>query len=332
MPRTIQDILTQDAARLTAALALDSSGARSEVQCLLQHVLSVPRAWLLAHPEYRLNEPEQTRYDKLLFCRLRGEPIAYLLGEREFFGLNFKVTPATLIPRPETELLVELALQRCGRVAAPPPGTHRPPPCGGIPEKLPSPPTPAPRFALPLGEGGREAGRECDFRVLDLGAGSGAIALSIAHSRPDVEVLACDNSAAALEVARENAQRLGITNVAFMHSDWYGALDVQRFNLIVSNPPYVAATDPHLAQGDLRFEPPSALISGDDGLRDTRHIVAHARTHLEPSGWLLLEHGHDQAAQVHQLLQQAGLVEVFSARDLAGIARVSGGSSRLAAR
>ncbi len=311
MPRTIQDILTQDAARLTAALALDSRDARSEVQCLLQHVLSVPRAWLLAHPEYRLNDTEQTRYDELLFCRLRGEPIAYLLGEREFFGLNFKVTPATLIPRPETELLVELALQR-------------------IPEKLPSPTTSAPRFALPPGEGGRETGRECDFRILDLGAGSGAIALSIAHSRPDVEVLACDNSAAALEVARENAQRLGIANVAFMQSDWFGALDVQRFNLIVSNPPYVAATDPHLAQGDLRFEPPSALVSGDDGLHDIRHIVAHARTHLEPGGWLLLEHGYDQAAQVRQLLHQAGLAEVFSARDLAGIERVSGGSSRLA--
>ena len=301
MLRTIQDMLTQDAASLTAALALDSRDARSEVQCLLQHVLSVPRAWLLAHPEYRLNEPEQTRYDELLLCRLRGKPIAYLLGEREFFGLNFKVTPATLIPRPETELLVELALQR-------------------IPEKRPSPqPSPA-------------CGRGSKFRVLDLGTGSGAIALSIAHSRPDVEVLACDNSAAALNVARENAQRLGIANVAFMQSDWYGALAVQRFNLIVSNPPYVAATDPHLAQGDLRFEPSSALASGDDGLRDIRHIVAHARTHLEPSGWLLLEHGHDQAAQVRQLLQQAGLVEVFSARDLAGIARVSGGSSRLAAR
>ncbi len=308
MLRTIQDILTQDAARLTATLALDSSDARSEVQCLLQHVLSVPRAWLLAHPEYRLKDTEQTRYDELLFCRLRGEPIAYLLGEREFFGLNFKVTPATLIPRPETELLVELALQR-------------------IPEKLPSPGLTA---TLPPGE--RGWGRGCDFRMLDLGTGSGVIALAIAHSRPDIEVLACDNSATALEVARENAQRLGIANVAFMQSDWYGALDVQRFNLIVSNPPYVAATDPHLAQGDLRFEPSSALASGDDGLRDTRHIVAHAQTHLEPGGWLLLEHGYDQAAQMRQLLHQAGLVEVFSARDLAGIERVSGGSSRLVAR
>ncbi len=300
-------MLTQDAARLTAALALDSSDARSEVQHLLQHVLSVPRAWLLAHQEYRLKDTEQTHYDELSFCRVRGEPIAYLLGEREFFGLNFKVTPATLIPRPETELLVELALQR-------------------IPAKLPSP-----GLTATLSPGARGWGGGCDFRLLDLGTGSGAIALSIAHSRPDVEVLACDNSAAALEVARENAQRLGIANVAFMHSDWYAALDGQRFNLIVSNPPYVAATDPHLAQGDLRFEPTSALASGDDGLRDTRHIVAHAQSHLEPGGWLLLEHGYDQAAQVRQLLHEAGFSEIFSARDLAGIERASGGSSRLAA-
>ncbi len=314
VPRTIQDILTQDAARLTAALALDSRDARSEVQCLLQHVLSVPRAWLLTHPEYRLNDTEQTGYDELLLCRLRGEPIAYLLGEREFFGLNFKVTPATLIPRPETELLVELALQR-------------------IPEKLPSPQpsdettshsTRLANYASQVA-GYPACGRGSKFRVLDLGTGSGAIALSIAHNRPDIEVLACDNSAAALEVARENAQWLGIANVTFMHSDWYGALDVQRFNLIVSNPPYIAAADPHLAQGDLRFEPSSALASGDDGLRDIRHIAAHARTHLEPGGWLLLEHGYDQAAQVRQLLHQAGLLEVFSACDLAGIERVSGG-------
>ncbi len=299
MQRTLQDILLQDATRLTEASKIALGSARIEVQCLLQQALNVSRAYLLAHPERCLNEPEQTHYNELLQRRLRGEPIAYLLGEREFYGLMFKVTPATLIPRPETELLVELALQR-------------------IPEKPPSPPP-----ACGIGS---------KFRVLDLGTGSGAIALAIAHSRPDIEVLACDNSAAAIEVARENAQRLGIANVAFMQSDWYDALDVQRFNLIVSNPPYISVTDPHLAQGDLRFEPSSALISSDDGLRDTRHIVAHAQTHLEPGGWLLLEHGYDQATQVRQLLHQAGLVEVFSARDLAGIERVSGGSSRLAVR
>ena len=316
LQRTIQNILQQDSPRLAEALGADTGRptlltatafanssqfaqtARIEVQCLLQLVLNVARAYLLAHPDRCLNEPEQARYDELLRRRLRGEPIAYLLGEREFFGLNFKVTPATLIPRPETELLVELALQR-------------------ISQPLPASPY---------------QGRSTHVcRVLDLGTGCGAIALAIAHSRPDVEVLACDNSAAALDVARENAQRRGIANVAFMQSDWYGALDAQRFNLIVSNPPYVAATDPHLAQGDLRFEPSSALASGDDGLHDIRHIVAHAQAHLEPGGWLLFEHGYDQSAQVCRLLSHAGFDEIFSARDLAGIERVSGGLRQIAA-
>jgi release factor glutamine methyltransferase len=281
MPRTIQNTLLQDAARLTEALALDASGARIEVQSLLQQVLNVSRAYLLAHPERCLNDSEQARYEELLFRRLRGEPIAYILGEREFFGLMFKVTPATLIPRPETELLVELALQR-------------------IPQHRPS-------------------------RLLDLGTGSGAIALSIAHARPDVEVVAVDASSEALAVARENAQRLGLSNAVFVQSDWYAALDAQRFDLIVSNPPYVAAGDPHLQHGDLRFEPSSALASGDDGLDDIRRIVTHTKAYLSPEGWLLLEHGYDQAKQVRELMQQAGFNEIFSACDLAGIERVSGG-------
>ena len=281
LPRTIQNTLTQDTARLTETLALDASGARIEVQTLLQNVLNASRAYLLAHPERCLNDSEQTRYEELLQRRLHGEPIAYLLGEREFFGLMFKVTLATLIPRPETELLVELALQR-------------------IPQNEPC-------------------------RVLDLGTGSGAIALSIAHARPDVEVVAVDASTKALAVARENAQRLGISNTTFVQSDWYTALDEQCFDLIVSNPPYVAAGDPHLQRGDLRFEPASALASGKDGLRDIRHIVTHARVHLCPEGWLLFEHGYDQAAQVRELMQQAGFNAVFSAQDLAGIERVSGG-------
>jgi len=161
--------------------------------------------------------------------------------------------------------------------------------------------------------------------VLDLGTGSGAIALAIAHARPATEVLACDASLAALEVAKENAQRLGIANVAFMQSNWFEAFNTQRFDLIVSNPPYIAADDPHLQQGDVRFEPPSALASGGDGLRDTRHIVTNAQAHLQPGGWLLLEHGHTQAAQVCELLRQAGFDEIFSAQDIAGIERVSGG-------
>ena len=286
------------------ALALAPDSARIEVQCLLQRVLNVTRAYLPTHPERRLNTPEQTCYDELLQRRLRGEPIAYLLGEREFFGLLFKVTPDTLIPRPETELLVELALQRMLS------------PLLRQAQDRPSPPH--------GGEGGRQAGRG-RFRVLDLGTGSGAIALTIAHERPEAEVVACDTSTAALDVARENAQRLGIANVDFVLSDWFQALTGKRFDMIVANPPYVAADDPHLAQGDVRFEPASALASGNDGLQDIRQIISQAKNHLEAGGWLLLEHGYNQAAQVRELLQQAGLAEVFSARDLAGIARVSGG-------
>ena len=289
LSRTIQNACTQDTARLTAALELDSTGARIEVQSLLQHVLKVSRAYLLAYPERCLNDSELTRYMELLQRRMQGEPIAYILGEREFFGLMFMVTPATLIPRPETELLVELALQH-------------------IPQKHSSHST-----------GARE------FRVLDLGTGCGAIAWSIAHARSDVEVVAVDASEEALAVARENIQLLGIGNATLMQSNWYASLDTQRFALIVSNPPYIAACDPHLQQGDLRFEPSSALASGEDGLNDMRNIVAEAPAHLLTGGWILLEHGFDQASQVRELLRQTGFIDVFSARDLAGIERVSGG-------
>jgi release factor glutamine methyltransferase len=186
----------------------------------------------------------------------------------------------------------------------------------------------APLAALsPLaGEGGRQAGRGKTFRVLDLGTGSGAIALSIAHARPDAEVVATDVSMAALEVAQYNAQRLNLGNVKLLHSNWFGAIHGERFDIIVSNPPYIAAGDAHLSQGDIRFEPRAALASGADGLDDIRSICAEAKTHLNTNGWLLLEHGYDQAAQVRALLQHTGFDSVFSARDLAGIERVSGGS------
>jgi release factor glutamine methyltransferase len=203
------------------------------------------------------------------------------LGQREFFGLNFKVTPATLIPRPETELLVELALQR-----------------------------------IPHNQG-------CS--LLDLGTGSGAIALSIAHARPDVEVMAVDASAVALEVARENADQLGVRNANFVQSNWFSALDGKRYDLIVSNPPYVASDDIHLTQGDVRFEPLTALASGTDGLDDIRRIILEAPKHLNANGWLLLEHGYDQAESVRALLEKNGFGEIFSEKDIAGIERVSGG-------
>lgn len=251
------------------------------MQCLLQQVLQVQRVYLLAHPERILKDVEFSFYSELLQRRLQGEPIAYILGEREFFGLNLKVTPATLIPRPDTELLVELAVQR-------------------IP-------------------------RDQNSSVLDLGTGSGAIALAIAHSCPQAEVLACDASAAALAVAEENARALKLDNVRFLQSNWYAALSEQKFSLIVSNPPYIANNDPHLAQGDVRFEPAPALSSGADGLDDIRHIIANTHAHLLPGGWVLLEHGYDQAARLRDLLQDAGFDDVFSACDLSGIERVSGG-------
>lgn len=277
----ILEFLQRDIPRISETLELDTSTARIEVQSLLQHVLQVPRAFLLAHPEQILDTKQQTTYDALLLRRLQGEPVAYLLGEREFFGHNFKVTPATLIPRPDTELLVELALQR-----------------------------------LPQG-------KVC--RVLDLGTGSGAIALSIAHSRKDAVVTAVDASEAALEVACENAQRLSVANISFLRSDWFSALDGQYFDLIVSNPPYVADGDAHLTQGDVRFEPLSALASGADGLDDIRSIASQAATYLEQGTWLLLEHGYDQAAQVRDIFRQNGYVKIFSAIDIAGLDRVSGG-------
>lgn len=286
MPRTIQTVLSQDQSALENSLHLDSSSARIEVQCLLQRVLNVSRAYLISHPEHILGTADETSFQALLHRRLSGEPIAYILGEREFFGLNLRVTPATLIPRPDTELLVELALQH-----------------------IPSSP---------------QLGKE-DFRVLDMGTGSGAVALAIAHHRPKAEVWACDASTAALSVARENAQHLGITNVQFVESDWFFALREQRFDIIVANPPYIAADDHHLSQGDVRFEPLSALASGVDGLNDIRRIIMQADAHLNNNGWLLLEHGYDQAAPVRKLLQQSAFAEIFSAKDLSGIERCSGG-------
>jgi release factor glutamine methyltransferase len=281
MQRAIRDILQEDAARLDTTLDLGTTTARIEAQCLLQHVLDVPRSYLLAHSEQVLNASQQAAYDSLLQRRLLGEPVAHVLGEREFFGLMFKVTPDTLIPRPETELLVELALQR-------------------IPARG-------------------------HFRVLDLGTGSGAIALSIAQSRPDAEVVAVDASEAALQVARGNARHLGIANVNILYSNWFSALAGQRYDLIVSNPPYVAAGDVHLSQGDVRFEPISALASGADGLDDIRRIIAGAGEFLAHGAWLLLEHGYDQADKVQTLFDQCGFAEVFSAKDMSGIERVSGG-------
>lgn len=281
MAATLDTTLRHGTDELAAKLNLDQRESRLEAQILLCHVIQQPRAYLVAHDRDPILPEQAAVFDTLLQRRLGGEPIAYILGEREFYSLNFKVTPAVLIPRPETELLVELALER-----------------------------------LPAGR---------SVRVLDLGTGSGAVAVALALHRPQAEVVAVDQSAAPLEVARENAQRLGAGNLRLIQSDWYSALGDEKFDLIVSNPPYIAAADPHLAQGDVRFEPPAALASGADGLDDIRAIIRDAASHLKPGGWLLFEHGYDQAAACRELLVQAGFEQVASAADLAGIERVSYG-------
>ncbi|OWY27954.1 peptide chain release factor N(5)-glutamine methyltransferase [Herbaspirillum robiniae] len=250
-----------------------------ENRILLCHALRITRVQLITQSERRLELAEADALQALFERRLRGEPIAYIVGAREFFGLDFRVTPDVLIPRPDTELLVELSIER-------------------------------------LPQGGR---------LLDMGTGSGAIAVAIAHSRPDAAVAALDASAAALEVARGNALA-NRAPVDFMLSDWYQALDgATPFDVIASNPPYIVEGDVHLSQGDLRFEPVDALTDHADGLSDLRIIVAGARAHLKPGGWLLMEHGYDQAAAVRGLLSAAGFTEVQSWRDLADIERVSGG-------
>ena len=263
------------------AAATQQLGERLDAELLLLHVVQKSRSWLLTHADDVLDPDARTAYASLIERRANGEPVAYITGQRGFWSLDLEVTPATLIPRPETELLVELALQRLPDDVA----------CG----------------------------------VADLGTGSGAIALAIANERPYAQVIATDASADALAVARRNAQHHAIGNVAFVQGDWLAPLAGQQFDLIVSNPPYIEAEDPHLAQGDLRFEPASALASGPDGLDDIRRIVHDAHAHLRAGGWLLFEHGWNQGDASRALLREAGYAEVFTACDLEQRDRVSGG-------
>ena len=252
-----------------------------DAQWLLAHALGRERAWLYAHGDSVLDPATCDRFGALVDRRAHGEPVAYLTARRGFWTFELQVTPDTLIPRPETESLVERALA-----------------------------------LLP---------RDRALRIADLGTGTGAIALALALERPRADVLATDASQAALAVARRNAAALGASNVRFAHGNWHDALGDAHFDLIASNPPYIAAGDAHLAAGDLRFEPPSALASGDDGLDAIREIAAGAPSHLEADGWLLLEHGLDQGESVRVLLQQAGFADVQTNRDLEGRERVSSG-------
>lgn len=248
---------------------------------LLSHVLGCDAAHLIAHSDDPLTAEQHAAYCKLVERRAAGEPVAYLTGEREFFGHRFSVSPAVLIPRPETEGLVERALEHVA------------------PDRV--------------------------VDVLDLGTGSGCIAISIALARPRARVRAVDCSPEALALARKNAARLGASNVRLSSSDWFSALAGETFDTIVANPPYVATGDPHLAEGDLRFEPGCALSAGVHGLDALRHIVAEAPAHLAADGWMLVEHGFDQAVAVRGLMQAAGFTAISSAKDLAGIERVTAG-------
>jgi len=246
-----------EAITVRRALA-QSSLAPIDAQALLAHVLQRDRAWLLAHPTEALGNAAASEFFALAARRRNGEPIAYLTGHREFWSLQLEVDTAVLIPRPETETLVECALR-----------------------------------LLP---------NDRDLRVLDLGTGSGAIAIALAHERPRARIMGTDVSNAALAVARRNAERLGVRNVEWAIVDWFEGLDASdRFDAIVSNPPYVAANDPHLREGDVRHEPSSALVSGTDGLAALRRIVSGAAAHLVEGGAIAVEHGYDQAALVRAL-------------------------------
>ena len=277
------DGATQAPGSVDIAGALGWARARIELmdaRVLLRVVLQCPAARLVAWPEQRLDSEDWSAYRALVERRMAGEPVAYLTGEREFFGREFMITPAVLIPRPDTELLVELALAHFS---------------------------------------GRKG-----VRVLDMGTGSGALAVTLALELDDADVIALDRSREALWVAMANAARLG-ASVSFVQSDWFAALGEERFHLIVANPPYIAAGDPHLEQGDVRFEPPGALTSGPAGLDDLAEIVMQAPARLEPDGWLFLEHGYDQAVAVRGLLADGGFAAIASWKDIAGIERVSGG-------
>ena len=261
---------------------------RAEARRLLASLTGQPLTWFMAHGDDPADPDTAARFQALAERRRAGEPLAYLLGQQEFYGRPFAVSPSVLIPRADTETLVETALEQLARL-------HRQ------------------RCAVPLS-------------LLELGTGSGIIAITLALETPDTDVHAVERSPEALAVAQQNAKTLGASCIHWHPGSWWQALaSPRRFDLVVSNPPYIAAHDHHLQQGDLRFEPPQALAAGPDGLDDLRIIIGGAPAHLNPGGWLLLEHGYDQEAPVQTLLRDAGFADVFTRRDLAGLPRVSGG-------
>lgn len=271
----IAHTLQQTTERLQAV----SGSARLDAELLLCHVLGRPRGYLYTWPEAELGEVDRQAFEGLVERRLGGEPIAHIIGRREFWSLELDVSADTLIPRPETELLVEAALER-------------------IPERA-------------------------QWSVADLGTGSGAIALAIASERPNCRITAVERSEGALAVALRNIRRLGPGNIELLQGNWFTPLAGRRFEMILSNPPYIPDSDPHLRQGDVRFEPLSALAAGVDGLADIRHLIAEAVEYLQDPGWLLLEHGYDQGAAVTALMRDAGYLDVADLTDLQGHGRVA---------
>jgi release factor glutamine methyltransferase len=271
--KSIKTVLAQ------ATAQLPTEEAAIEAQLLLQHVLGKNRAFIIAHGDDTLDTVALAQYGTYIKRRQLGEPIAYIIGEREFYGLSLTVSPATLIPRADTETLVDAALAKL----SPTQHTH----------------------------------------VLDLGTGSGAIALAIAKMRPDTHITALDASPEALAIAQQNAKKLGIPNVQYVLSDWFSALKQEQFDVIVSNPPYIQTNDPHLSQGDLRFEPATALASGDDGLLAIKKIVISAPAFLNSNGWLMFEHGYNQADSVAQLMALQGFSQIETINDLGGNNRVT---------
>ena len=265
-------------------LLKDSSSPRIDAEILLGFTLNVSRVFLYTYPDNQLTEAQWLAFQTLMQRRAIGIPIAYLTEQREFWSLALQVNSHTLIPRPETELLVEQTLLMLAH--------------------------------------------KSDARILDLGTGSGAIALALAKERPLWNILACDKSSGAVEIARINAQNLQLTNVQIILSDWFSAIEAQRFDAIISNPPYIPANDPHLTQGDIRFEPKTALVSGNDGLDDIRYIISESNHWLHQGGLLLLEHGYDQALAVANLLRENGYQCIETWHDHQDHARISGGYTR----
>lgn len=263
-------------------LSETSSSATLDAQVLLTHVLLCNTAHLAAWPEKELSEEQTSRYLQLIEQRNKGVPVAHLTGQREFWSLNFNVDDSTLIPRPETETLIEFILEH---------------------------------FA-----------DKKNLKLLDMGTGTGAIAISIASERPAWQIISSDVSEQALDLARQNSKQHQTGNITFIHSDWFENITEHDFDIIVSNPPYIADDDPHLLEGDVRFEPRSALISGETGMDDIEHLCLHAKNHLADNGWLIIEHGYNQKQLVAECFSENGYTQIEQKKDLSGHTRMTAGN------